>query len=136
LRKRFILDGRSILGKPPTLALVLVCQHAVGFLRRFLRCFLVCGIHALQSDRHLIDLPGEFVVALLVVRCHRRIEIQTHIRRFNSEKERNGAVDPASSDFFSVDEDRARASGARLATVVDKIIADGDATGRQPFPRR
>ena len=58
---------------------------------RYEFCFHGCLFHA---DRHLDDLAGEGVVALLVVGGHVRLAVQPHVRAFvRGERERLGLRD-------------------------------------------
>src|SRR4029077_1313786 len=62
------------------------------------------GIRLLQIDRYLIDVSGELVIALRVIWRHGSVKVHAHVRRLNSEKERNGALDSAGGDLLSIDE--------------------------------
>ncbi len=105
---------------------ILICPCLVGLHPGlFGRCF-IGSTHGLQSDDDFVDLPGEFIIALLAVRGHRREEVLSHIRGFHAEHVWNGAHDPAACGPLAIDEDRYRTAGAGFATVVLKVVDEGD----------
>ena len=79
---------------------------------------------------YLIDFAGERVLALGVIRSNGRIKGHANVSRLHAEKKRNGVFHPASRDLLTVDGNRACTAGARLAVVVNEIVADDDVTSR------
>ena len=79
----------------------------------------------LLLDRHLDDLAGEGVVALLVVGRHVGLAVQAHVRAFvGGEHEGLGLGDVPFGDLLAVDAQDRLAAGAGLGRVGDELVDD------------
>ena len=91
----------------------------------------------LLLDRHLDDLAGEGVVALLVVGGDVGLAVEADVRAFiGREHEGLGLRDLAFGDLLAVDAEDRLAAGAGLGRVGDELVADRVLAGRERRCRR
>jgi hypothetical protein len=86
---------------------------------------------SIGQDRHLVDFPGELVIPLRVISRYWSVKVLAYVRYLSAENKWNRAFDSSGSYLLCIDVVGTGTTRAGLSAVIDEIVADGHATGRQ-----